>query len=134
MPDDTTPVPGSSAADERMERMLGRLLQAGVVLAAAVVLTGAVVYLTKYGAYPPEVGVFRGEPADLRSPIGIVRAAFDGRGRGLIQLGLLLLVATPVARVALSLLSFVRQRDWMYVGITGIVLALLVGSLFLVGR
>ena len=41
-----------------------------------------------------------------------------GRGRALIQLGLLLLIATPVARVAFSVFAFERQRDWTYVGIT----------------
>ena len=49
----------------------------------------------------------------------------DGRGRALIQLGLLLLIATPVARVAFSVFAFERQRDWTYVGITLFVLAVL---------
>jgi uncharacterized membrane protein len=49
--------------------------------------------------------------------------------RGLIQLGLLLLIATPVARVAFSVLAFAEQRDWLYVSITLVVLAVLVYSL-----
>lgn len=53
----------------------------------------------------------------------------DGRGRALIQLGLLLLIATPVSRVAFSVFAFERQRDWTYVGITLAVLAVLVYSL-----
>lgn len=73
--------------------------------------------------------VFRGEPGDLRLVRGIVSDALELRGRGLIQLGLLLLIATPIARVVFSVATFIRQRDWLYVGITIIVLALLTYSL-----
>ena len=38
-------------------------------------------------------------------------------------------VATPVARVALSAVAFARERDGIYVAITLVVLALLLGSL-----
>jgi uncharacterized membrane protein len=58
--------------------------------------------------------------------LGQVRA---WRGRGIIQLGLLLLIATPVARVAFSVVAFALERDRLYVGITLIVLAVLAFSL-----
>ncbi|HXU49289.1 MAG TPA: DUF1634 domain-containing protein, partial [Candidatus Binatia bacterium] len=51
-------------------------------------------------------------------------------GRGLIQLGLLLLIATPVARVIFSVFAFLYERDWKYVFFTLIVLGLLIFSLF----
>ena len=54
---------------------------------------------------------------------------FQPHGRGLIQLGLLLLIATPIARVVFSVAGFARQRDWLYVAITLIVLTLLGYSL-----
>ncbi len=73
--------------------------------------------------------VFRGEPGDLRSVSGTVSDARSLSGRGLIQLGVLLLIATPIARVAFSVGGFVRQRDWMYVGIAAIVLMLLAYAL-----
>ena len=60
---------------------------------------------------------------------GIIRGTFAGRAPAIVQLGLLLLIATPVARVALSLVAFVLQRDRVYVIVTTIVLALLVFSL-----
>jgi uncharacterized membrane protein len=109
---------------------LGNLLRAGVLLAAVVVFGGGVLYLARHGTEPADYRVFRGEPADLRSPVGIVTDALAPRGRGLIQLGLLLLIATPVARVAFSVFAFARQRDTTYVGATLIVLALLLYSLF----
>jgi uncharacterized membrane protein len=74
-------------------------------------------------------GVFRGEPADLRSAGGILRYAFGLSGRGIIQLGLLVLIATPVARVAFSVFAFLREGDRLYVGVTLVVLALLLYSL-----
>jgi uncharacterized membrane protein len=116
-------------SDERVDALLGGLLRAGVLLAAAIVALGGVIYLMKYGGSSPAYGDFHGEPADLRSVGGIVRAALALRGRGLIQLGLLVLIATPVARVGFSLYAFLRQRDWTYVVVTGIVLVLLVLSL-----
>lgn len=117
--------------DEQVEQMVGNLLRAGVLLAAAVVLAGAVVYLARHGGEPrPDLGKFEIEEEDLREPLGIVRNALALRGRGLIQLGLLLLIATPVARVVLSVIAFARQRDRLYVGMTLLVLAVLVYSLF----
>ncbi|HKA56034.1 MAG TPA: DUF1634 domain-containing protein [Candidatus Binatia bacterium] len=115
--------------DEQVETIVGALLRGGVLLAAAVVLIGAGVYLRKYGGTTPDYRMFRGEPEDLRSISGIISAALALRGRGLIQLGLLLLIATPVARVVFSAVAFACQRDYTYVTITLIVLALLLYSL-----
>lgn len=60
---------------------------------------------------------------------GIVERAANQRGSGLIQLGLLFLLATPVARVLLSCVAFVLQRDWLYVGVTLVVLGILLYSI-----
>jgi uncharacterized membrane protein len=116
-------------AEQAVALVLGRLLQAGVLVAATVVLLGGLRYLAKYGATERYYGTFTGEPADLSHVGGIVRAALDLRGRGLIQLGLLLLIATPVARVAVSLVAFLRQRDRTYTLVTAFVLLLLLASL-----
>jgi uncharacterized membrane protein len=115
--------------DERVERTVGRLLRSGVILASVLVLAGGVLSLSRHGASTPEYRVFHGEPADLRGIGGILRDAEALEGRGLVQLGLLLLLATPVARVALTIFAFVRQRDWLYAGIALFVLGVLVYSL-----
>jgi uncharacterized membrane protein len=83
----------------------------------------------RHGGELPAYSVFRGEPSDLRSIPGIIGGLFDLRGRSLIQFGLLLLIATPVARVAFSMVAFALEKDRMYVVITSIVLAVLVYSL-----
>jgi uncharacterized membrane protein len=120
---------GHDWSDERVEQRLGNLLRAGVLLAAAVVACGGIVYLIRHGTERTDLGRFHGEDVTLRKPVGIVRSALTLHGRGLIQLGLLLLIATPVARVAFSAFAFGRQRDWTFVVITLVVLLLLLCSL-----
>ncbi len=116
--------------DERVDHIMGNLLRSGVLLASALVAAGAALHLARHGGERPDYHVFRGEPAELCSIGGIVHAALGGSGRGLIQLGLLALVATPVARVVFSLLAFVVQRDRIFMAVTLLVLAALVYSLF----
>jgi uncharacterized membrane protein len=116
-------------SDQRIEAIIGDLLRAGVVFSAAVVLIGGIVYLMHEENTLPSYGVFHGEPSNLRSVSGIVRDALAGDGRGIIQLGLLFLIATPVARVIFSIFAFAVQRDWLYVAVAVIVLAILMFSL-----
>ena len=120
---------GFDPEEERMERLLGGLLRAGVVASAVVVLAGGILFLAAYGGSVPRYGNFHGEPADLSTVSGIIGSALDLRGRGLIQLGLLLLIATPILRVIFSLIEFLRQRDRTYVALTSIVLILLLAGL-----
>jgi|SRR5580692_430576 uncharacterized membrane protein len=116
-------------ADRRLEIVLGNLLRAGVLLSAAIVLAGACVYLYRHAHERANYRVFVGEPSDFRTIPGVVHSVMNGRGRGLIQLGLLFLIATPIARVALSIVGFALERDRMYVGFTVIVLLVLLYSL-----
>lgn len=115
--------------DQRIEVMVAEVLRGGLILAAVVVLIGAIVYLVRHGADLPNYAVFRAEPADLENLRGITDRALAGRSAGIIQLGLVLLLATPVARVALSIVAFALQRDWLYVGVTMVVLAVLLYSI-----
>jgi uncharacterized membrane protein len=78
----------------------------------------------------PNRSTFQEGPDYLRSPLGIVGHALQGDDRAIIQLGLLLLIATPVARVLFSVVAFALERDLTYVLVTLIVLAVLVYSLF----
>jgi uncharacterized membrane protein len=115
--------------DRRLELILGNLLRAGVLLSAAVVLAGACIYLARHAREPANYRVFRGEPSDYRTIPGVIHSVMRGRGRGLMQLGLLLLIATPIARVSFSVVGFALERDRLYVVFTLIVLAILLYSL-----
>lgn len=117
-------------SDRRMELIIAYLLRGGVILSAVFVLAGGVLYLIRHGTDFPCYGVFRGEPSDLRNLRGIISNASTLRSRGLIAFGLLLLIATPVARVGFSILAFLQQRDRTYVLVTLIVFVLLLYSLF----
>ncbi len=75
-------------------------------------------------------GQFHGEPAELRSITGIMQGVLALDPRFWIQLGLLFLIATPVARVVFSIGAFAAQSDGAYVVITLIVAAILFYSLF----
>lgn len=116
--------------DQRMEIVIGKLLRTGVLLSAFVVLVGAGIYLVGHGGSPVGYHVFRGEPTNLRDLRGVLHDVLTLGGRGVIQFGLLLLIATPVARVAFSVLGFARERDYMYVAFTLIVLFVLLYSIF----
>ena len=113
----------------RQEHIIGMLLRAGVILAAVIVLAGGVLYLMQHGNERPNYREFHGVPQNLQTVSGVVKDALQLRSEAVMQLGLLLLILTPVARVALSAASFTVKRDWMYVCITLIVFAVLLASL-----
>jgi uncharacterized membrane protein len=117
-------------ADQKMDEIMGRLLRSGVVLAATIVFVGGVVFLLRHPLPVTNYRVFAGEPEELRTISGIFREALAFHARGLIQLGLLVLIATPVARVTFSFFAFLYERDWTYVSVTMVVLGLLAYSLF----
>jgi uncharacterized membrane protein len=125
----TPPRPGWT--DERVEQVIGNLLRFGVLLSALVVLAGGVLYLAREGGRPEkEHRVFREEAVQLRHPGDVLRDAGRLQSEGLIELGLLLLIATPIVRVLFSVVAFAVQRDRTYVVITLIVLGILLYSLF----
>lgn len=126
----TPPPRDSRLADHRTEQVIGRLLQVGVLLAAAVTLAGGVLYLQRHGATVADYRAFNGAAASLRSLTGILHGVMAGQRAAIVQLGLVLLILTPIARVALTLGAFVIQKDRLYVLLTTVVLAVLVYGLF----
>jgi hypothetical protein len=94
-----------------------------------VVALGAAVYIGGSGAEPADYRTFRGAAAEWHGGVGLLRAAVSGQGRAIIQLGVILLIATPVARVAFACGAFARERDWRYVAISLVVLGVLAYSM-----
>ena len=129
-PDDSVDTASRPAwSDHRVEQIIGRLLQAGVLIAASVVIVGGVSFLIHSGHTLADFRVFRDDFAELGTIPAIARRVVALDSRAIIQAGILLLIATPIARVALTLIAFGLQRDRLYVAITALVLVLLIGSL-----
>lgn len=125
----TTPDPTIAPPDPGLQRAVGNLLRFGVLLAAAVVLLGGILSLARQTGAVPDYHVFRGQPEELRSLVGIARSALALDERGVVQLGLVLLVAVPIARVVIAAVAFALERDRTYVLVALLVLALLLRSL-----
>ena len=118
----------SSFDDVKLEKIVAWLLISGVALSALVVLVGAAGFLWNHRSEPADYHVFRGATEKYRSVDGVLGAAGPSDWRAVIQLGLMLLILTPIARVAFSLMGFVLEKDWTYTALTALVLAILVYS------
>ena len=123
--------PKAGPSDHAVEQLVGRLLQIGVALSAIVTLIGGAMLIAHHGSEIPVYQPFRGEPEEIRTLAGIVRGVAALDARAIIQFGLVLLIATPILRVAFTLVAFILQRDRVYVVITSIVLAVLLYGLIL---
>ena len=85
----------------RLERTIGEVLRFGTVASSSLFAIGLLMTLAGY----------RVELA-----------------RTLLEAGLLILIATPAARVVVSVIGYARERDWTFVVLTLIVLLALAGS------
>jgi len=108
--------------DADLEKVIGNLLRYGVLTSSLVVFAGGLVYLIRHGGELPQYHEFRGEPDKMKKPTLMWEAICRGEGRPLIQLGLLILVATPIARVIFSFVGYLLEKDYLYAVLTVIVL------------
>jgi uncharacterized membrane protein len=115
--------------DRDIEKIMGNLLRYGVLTSLFVVLIGASFYLFQHGTETPSYKKFLGEPKRLSEVKQVWLSAWQGRGRSIIQLGLFILIATPIARIVFSIIGYILERDYLYIGITLIVLGVIMFSL-----
>jgi uncharacterized membrane protein len=115
--------------DQRLEIIISVLLRTGVGIAALVVLLGGICFLSKHGHEQPEYHVFHETAMSYRSISGVIHTLGASDCQAIIQFGLLLLILTPIVRVAFSLAGFAFERDGTYMGLTFAVLAILVYGL-----
>jgi len=115
--------PAAANVAESVEVWLASLLRAGTLLAALVLLVSGALYFAQHGQGAPDDAAFHGEPAELRSIDGILKSARAGNREAFVMVGLLLLIATPIARVMGCVLAFMAERDWTYVAVSVVVLA-----------
>lgn len=118
-------------AERDVELYIGKLLRYGVMLSCAITLLGGIIYLYQHhGAMPdyspiPSGEEFPGVAAYLRELGTIIPRVLSLDGAAIIQLGVIVLIATPIIRVAFSAIAFLIEKDYMYVVITLIVLAII---------
>lgn len=119
-----------------MEIYVGKLLRYGVFLACAITLTGGLIYILQSSGnvpdYKPVSGhhdSFTGVALYLRQFSSIIPGVLQFNGAAIIQLGVIVLIATPILRVAFSVIVFLIERDRLYVGITLLVLAIIIANM-----
>jgi len=113
----------------KTEIIIGNLLRAGVIISAVVTLAGGILYLIQYSGSTAGYAVFCGTSPELCAVSGIIKSALRLDSKAIIQTGVLLLLATPFARVLFSVIIFVRQRDYTYIIVSLTVLTVLMYSM-----
>ena len=116
--------------DYDMESVMGTLLITGVIISAALVVFGGIIYLYQNGFSYPHFNTSRSDPSNLGWVKQIIKGVGNLDSLSIIQLGLLLLIATPVSRVIFSIIGFFFEKDYLYVIISLIVLIILAYSIF----
>lgn len=123
------PAPGRDAAevprDHRMQRWITVTLIGGVLISGLLIGAGLLVLLSNQPGNPTTAAALIEQETHTTSLDAIFTGVAVGRATSLIRLGVFALILTPVARVALTLAVFLTQRDWIFVGLTALVLALL---------
>ena len=120
---------------ESMSSIIGSVLRYGVLLSAAVTLFGTALLATANATtdsstfltyLPDQVPHLQGFDASFQTLFGglVAFSAFSW-----IELGVILLIATPVSRVLISVFLFAAEGDRLYVAVTGVVLVLLLFSM-----
>jgi uncharacterized membrane protein len=122
--------------DTKLQHLIGATLRSGVIVASLTGIVGGTIFLTVHGGQPVTFHSFEGAKTAYASPLHIVRqalapAAAGDRGLAIAQLGIIMLLLTPIIRVAFSVIGFAMENDRLYVAITCVVLATLIGSLLL---
>lgn len=115
--------------DERLNSVVGVVLRAGVALAAVIVLIGGAMWLAGSNPVARDLRKFHNAPATLTHFGGILHGAMTLDPLYIVQLGILILIATPVVRVMVCAAGFALERVWTYAIISSIVLALLLSSI-----
>jgi len=116
-----------------LELIMGKLLRYGVIISCVITMFGGILYLFQHQGmipdYTPTVGAFEGAPEYLRQLSTILPRVVALDGAAIVQLGVIVLVATPILRVVFSFFAFLYEKDYLYVAITLIVLAIIMANM-----
>ena len=115
--------------DKDIQKMMGNILRYGVMSAAICVIAGGIIFLMGQGQHTPEYHHFLGARPQLRGLSGILTGVRHLDGDAIIQLGVALLIATPITRVFFSIFAFALEKDFLYVSISILVLSIILFSM-----
>lgn len=116
--------------DTDMQLLLGKVLRAGTVISISVVFLGGLLYLYRHGQSIADYKEFKGIPDFVRLSTQLISEALKFKGQAIIQIGIILLIATPIIRVMFSAIGFALEKDYLYVGISMLVLLIILFSAF----
>lgn len=119
----------STTSEKQMESSIATMLLVGVITSAILVCLGGLLYLFNRSHVATDYSLFRPDKVTLQNIPAIIRGAARLDSASLVQLGILFLVATPVARVVFCVVGFLRQKDHLYVVVSSSVLGILIYSL-----
>jgi uncharacterized membrane protein len=120
--------------DKQLESAIADMRRFGVLLASIVVIVGGGMYLRHPSMALPDYAHFHVTPMSPRTVAGVLRGVLQFDPNSVIELGILILIATPVARVIFCIIGFSRQRDGLYIGVSTTALIILTYSLSRGGR
>ena len=115
--------------DTDIQSLIGKVLRGGMILSMSIVIFGGIFFIYRHGHSIPNYKVFNGIPPFLQNLNSLVHAAYNWKGQAIIQLGIMLLIATPILRVVFSTLGFILEKDYLYVGISLLVLLIIFASM-----
>jgi uncharacterized membrane protein len=115
--------------DTDMQIAIGWILRIGVIVSMVVVFIGGVLFIYRHGHSVPNYHTFTKIPDFISEPRGILLGVLNFKGQAIIQLGIILLVATPVLRVIFAAIGFLIEKDYLYVLISVIVLLIITISM-----
>ncbi len=116
--------------------VIGLVLRYGVIASFAIVALGSTLLFlegrTGYNQLGTAEELFRAHNSFPIGPLPLVQGLASAKPYAIIELGLIVLLATPVARVVISIFLFAEEKRYIFVAITASVLAILVLSMFVV--
>jgi|SRR6185503_6818251 len=115
--------------DRDMQQLLGHVLRTGTMVSITVVFIGGAFFIYRHGQSIPDYHKWNGIPNFIRTASGIFHGIGALKGQAMIQLGIVLLIATPILRIVFSTIGFVLEKDYMYIGISLLVLGIIFFSM-----
>lgn len=117
--------------DKDIQYVIGNLLRYGVWIALGVAALGGLIYLFRHNHEIVHYGSFVEQDINIFVLIReMLQDVSKGKGESIILLGIILLFLTPILRIIFSLIAFLFEKDYLYVGITLIVIGIICFSVF----